>query len=127
MNTGFRTASVVGTRRGGATHGRALRLLLSLVVLGSAGCGDMAPPAARAGGLPQPALPAPGPMRHTVPQGSSQAAVPPPAAAGLAAGADETVGDHSTVGSVGTTRIVFLHGLHSPFGMALAMSRMPTP
>lgn len=122
MNTDVRTAGVNGAHRGNSAHGRALNLLLSLVVLATAGCGDMAPPAASPAVGPQSGLPAPGSVLHTLPANVSQTATGPPAA-GLATGADETAVDSLPVGSVANTHIVFLYRLHSPFGTALAMSQ----
>ena len=126
MNTGFRTACFIGTRRAGDAHGLALKLLFSLVVLGAAGCGDMAPPAASAVGAQQPGLAAPAPTLRTAPADVSRAAAGPPAT-GPATGAGESVLDLIAAPSGNKARVVFLHGLHSPFGMALAMSRIPTP
>lgn len=126
MNTGFRTACFIGTRCAGDAHGRALELLLSLVVLGAAGCGDMAPPAASAVGAPQPGLSAPAPTLRTPPADVSPATAGHPATE-PATGAGEGVLDLIAAPSGDKARVVFLHGLHSPFGMALAMSRIPTP
>lgn len=119
MMTDLRTATVNAAHCSTLAHGSTLKVLVSLVVLATAGCSDMAPPAASANARPQSGLPASGPTLHAAPANVSQVA-------GLAAGADEVASSHVAVSSGDKTR-VFLHGLHSPFGTALAMSRLPTP
>jgi hypothetical protein len=126
MNPDVRTAGVIGTNRANSTHGGALGLLLSLVVFATAACGDSVAPAASANLGEQTGLPALGPTSHTAHSNVSQVAASPPAAE-LSEGVDETVRHHVADASGDKTHAVFLHGLHSPFGLVLAMSRIPPP
>lgn len=130
MKTGVRTAGVIGAQGANSSHGSARNLLLSLVFLTTAACADRAPQAARAITGPQPDLAELDAtlrttLRAAAPDLSQATASPLPA--GLAAGADETVRHPVADYNGDKARVVFLHGLHSPFGMALAMSRMATP
>lgn len=116
MNTDLRTVGIKDTRAS------TLKRLLYLIVLTTAGCGDLAPNAMNADVPLQVELSTPGATLHTTTrENASHVATTLPAAR-----TDQITMNPFAISSGDKARVVFLHGLHSPFSMALAMARIPT-
>ena len=129
MNTYGQAASVVGGHNACSACANRISLLICVVVLAGAACGVAAASPPRAEGEPQSAQSAHRATPIRTPDLPSSGIAPASATsipiAELAASAYPTAPDHHERVGTSETHAVFLHVLHSPFGIALPMSRIP--